>query len=908
MATQEGEEISVDIILYESDELDRKKSPITLPHNSFAYIKREIQLTPFTTALPSTVVACLIRSNFLIEEFTSEEMMEVFKQLQNKEDIKDEEFSIVQLSNVIQNANMSAKEQKVDIFGYLQELERLQEMEGEWMKGRKEISKADLKKKTEQKKKKTVNFGEISLSVEFLRKFVQVYLNFGKLWRGHEDSDSELSESEEINDEESEEVQNPSNPFRSDKKDKKIQLMKAKKELTNKLRSICSFKKMFLFLNYNPKNKECEFAKIVLDQVKQAVMQISKIFSLAFFNLETPIRTFQSQNLLQLYFGNVNSSIFASKQADKVIRLINNLEVINFDYEDDSHQIEIFNKDNLLSIDEFVSIYFDVTELFLPKLKQFFKLIQKFTYSSTSAKVLSCQSNKYFKVYQTPGLTLSTSALSESHNISMFEIAQEAGSIIGVDSFVVDIRIHDDNLLYMFEDVQIGTLNEKKGFALINLTGKNDKKEGDRKIMKTVFQKLEDIANEIMTGIKIINKFQSDSKGEGINLNRYRKKVPLNELTSKNQSYLPSFSIDENVRIILLGTQNQNYEESGFDPRGLQTMDFHPISDPKIADKIHTGNFGALYIDMVDENGYVYKTYCVVLEREKTMNEQSQIIFDTIHCYELRLKMEYIKKNLYFDEDTIGWFNKFADYLDVVKSFSEKVCSPVFNLILKQDCILKLKYLTENFQANTGVGRVNLDSLLNNSLNKTAIDLRKLKFNNSMLDSTILIVSLLSQVPIFGLEGADDLQISDLISLLNNFSENAQNLAPISGMVSPSSHISIDLIKELDPEIDISSEMNENSSEDQSQSKSQSLSSIENNEYGYLNYNYKAIGVLIKDAEYSTSLYYWLQEGDSGFDENCQLSQLGGYWQKSNSGFKLSDYEMKSMDVLIGVYQKQEED
>lgn len=79
MATQEGEEISVDIILYESDELDRKKSPITLPHNSFAYIKREIQLTPFTTALPSTVVACLIRSNFLIEEFTSEEMMEVFK-------------------------------------------------------------------------------------------------------------------------------------------------------------------------------------------------------------------------------------------------------------------------------------------------------------------------------------------------------------------------------------------------------------------------------------------------------------------------------------------------------------------------------------------------------------------------------------------------------------------------------------------------------------------------------------------------------------------------------------------------------------------------------------------------------------------------------------------------------------
>jgi hypothetical protein len=135
MATSEVQEQCLDIIIYESDELDRKKSPITLPHNSNEYLNRKLQLTPFTTALPATITACLIRSEFMISEFTASHMMDIFKQIQGKEDILDEEFSIVKLNNMIQNANMSANVRNVDIFEYLQDLENLKETGKKYIQG-----------------------------------------------------------------------------------------------------------------------------------------------------------------------------------------------------------------------------------------------------------------------------------------------------------------------------------------------------------------------------------------------------------------------------------------------------------------------------------------------------------------------------------------------------------------------------------------------------------------------------------------------------------------------------------------------------------------------------------------------------------------------------------------------------
>ena len=144
MASQEVQEQSLDIVIYETDPLDRKRSSVTLPHNTIAYMQRELKLTPFSTALPSTVLACLIRSNFLIEEFTDEPMMEIFKQIQAKEEVLDEEFSIVKLSNLIQNANMSANERKVDLADYLKDLETLKETTDLYIQGMQEITDKDL--------------------------------------------------------------------------------------------------------------------------------------------------------------------------------------------------------------------------------------------------------------------------------------------------------------------------------------------------------------------------------------------------------------------------------------------------------------------------------------------------------------------------------------------------------------------------------------------------------------------------------------------------------------------------------------------------------------------------------------------------------------------------------------------
>jgi hypothetical protein len=56
-------------------------------------------------------------------------------------------------------------------------------------------------------------------------------------------------------------------------------------------------------------------------------------------------------------------------------------------------------------------------------------------------------------------MTISTSPLSENYNISMMEIGSEAGSLVGLNCSVSDIKIHEDNLLYMFEEVTIGTIN-----------------------------------------------------------------------------------------------------------------------------------------------------------------------------------------------------------------------------------------------------------------------------------------------------------------------------------------------------------------------------------------------------------------------------------------------------------------
>jgi hypothetical protein len=144
-------------------------------------------------------------------------------------------------------------------------------------------------------------FGELGVSTEFMRKFVQVYLNFGKLWGDWEESDSEEEDEEEEeefeeNEEEenSEELEeNPSNPFRKNfKKGKKYQIMHFRKEVCHQLKKTCSFKKMFLFLNFKPKDTDCPFALEIMEDLTRAQGQIQQLFTLAFFNQEATISNF----------------------------------------------------------------------------------------------------------------------------------------------------------------------------------------------------------------------------------------------------------------------------------------------------------------------------------------------------------------------------------------------------------------------------------------------------------------------------------------------------------------------------------------------------------------------------------------------------------------------------------------
>jgi hypothetical protein len=129
---------------------------------------------------------------------------------------------------------------------------------------------------------------------------------------------------------------------------------------------------MFLFLNFKPKDEECLFAKEHLKNIQEASLQISTIFSAAFFNSESRKSNFQSQNLLQIYFGNVNVGIFSNSQARKVIKKINTLLPVVFEYDDDIVDLSEFNRPNELTIDDFVDIYTKIVEEFLPEVKTYF--------------------------------------------------------------------------------------------------------------------------------------------------------------------------------------------------------------------------------------------------------------------------------------------------------------------------------------------------------------------------------------------------------------------------------------------------------------------------------------------------------------------------------------------------------
>ena len=98
---------TLEILMHETNEADRKKAALTLPHNTNLYVSKELALTPFTSHPISAIVGCLIRSLELQKEVNSKAMKAALLSIREKESQMQEECSIIYLNNLVQKANFS---------------------------------------------------------------------------------------------------------------------------------------------------------------------------------------------------------------------------------------------------------------------------------------------------------------------------------------------------------------------------------------------------------------------------------------------------------------------------------------------------------------------------------------------------------------------------------------------------------------------------------------------------------------------------------------------------------------------------------------------------------------------------------------------------------------------------------
>jgi len=131
--------------------------------------------------------------------------------------------------------------------------------------------------KTETGSKFREDFRDLSLGVEFFRKFSQVYLNFCKI-NGIIDEDfGEIDEAEEDEDgEEHQEIEHGQNTIEKGQEGKKIlqpqkRILTAKRNLVAALRETASVKDLHLFLNYNLETKTDKKFDILRSKVASAL-------------------------------------------------------------------------------------------------------------------------------------------------------------------------------------------------------------------------------------------------------------------------------------------------------------------------------------------------------------------------------------------------------------------------------------------------------------------------------------------------------------------------------------------------------------------------------------------------------------------------------------------------------------
>ena len=639
----------MEILIFDTRQEDRIKNPISIDPGTGS----DIDL------VKCAVLAGFIRSNSIIDEFTSEDMYQVFENMESKEEISDEAFLIANISNLVQTANQSSRPQKVDLEAVVFEIEKFQrptKIDFKALKGK----YLDLNGPSEES-----YFEHI---ISFFKVLLHSYLVFQKEFIGDED-DEDDSSSEEEEEEEEEDGSEDDGPKTGPGSNKKKNGGKKKKGGKEKpglwdlnlkckkiLKEAASVKDLYQFLHYTSKTDT---------QLNKAIKQIREALKKV-FQLKNDSTLFQVNNLLKFYLGfpvnTFNDFLTNSgKNPKKLAALLTLVEREGSAAAEDNPEPTGEEK------------YWEIYEGLIQWLKTYLKVkYSAMNYTLSGMESLKKEEGKS-TTYITPYLKWFTGSLNFTTNVSIVALHDE--SKIGIN--LVDVIISHDSNTYKYADIRLSKLEFNSGYRVF-------------KIMEKFENDIPEVANH-------------------------------QHSQTRDTFWIPCVNLDNSIKMLML------YDDIHYKIQDFDCVEYYSMAGNNIVyESFLLGKRGALFVELIDKHGIVLKTFSYLLERGLTLNEQFSKIYESFHQANIDLQSSYIKKNMRFDDDTIGWNNTFGDYLDVVKGFNENLCSPVFQLVVKEAVIAGIKRSGVVVSNNSNIGKISISDLLLNDLSSSLSDLEKL--------------------------------------------------------------------------------------------------------------------------------------------------------------------------------------
>lgn len=610
----------MELLIFEAEPEDRRKNPFQIPEGS---------------ETEYSALAGLIRSHFLVNLFTNDDMYKVFTKMEKEENLTDEGYNMVLLSNAIQKANMSSSAYRVDLEEFVDEL-----------LNRKRQRIYDIQEKSDFVKINSVVGALIKNYLKFEAKYVENDDDDDESDHDSDEDDSDEDESEDSDDEGKKKKKKEENKGNSNL-DFRLKIVKVLRDFQNNLKNLVNIKALLEFLMFESED----------EAISKARAQIEHLIRTLYFKGDKTCHL-SSNNLLQIYIS-FPFLYFSDSPITKFRKILKSSPQVTPDSEPEEE-----------SKIKFWETYSNLRKCF-KTLSKFMSLASSYSTSGVKSSKTVDQDLKEMITYTTPHMEWMHSPFNETYSISVVSLFSNTGQNVEV----IDVRVTDGRDMKFFEDVKLSKLDSSQGFNVFDL----------------------------------INEINDMSSGSG------EKKGMFD-----NKFYLPSVSIDDSIRTLLVD------EDRGYGLKDFEYVDFHRIPTYNYLEDIKLGSVGALYIDLLDEDGNVLRTLNCLLSRQNTLNDQFEKIHNLFNLHSLNLKSSYIKKYMKFDDDSIGWFNKFGDYLDVVKGFDEKPCSPVFQIELKDIVRRRLKDYNFKKSKDTGIGRLGIGDMLRKNVKLSVGQLEKL--------------------------------------------------------------------------------------------------------------------------------------------------------------------------------------